>query len=197
MNPPALLISIYHSKLCFFRLFVFRLFQNLQKAHLTHSFHCCAFKFPSRHDPRRHAERMKEIEKWQQQCTNKNKDANNLQKLEKFTQNNGAPEDYGEMRDAMVGGGGGGEENAEFFKGTWSTPQDDLGATAGVWKRTTHEFPVTGTTATTTGDGTSATTTTSSSSSPLDENKINLLTNINSILYRYVYANMHVSVCGG
>uniref|UniRef100_A0A1I8P9Q7 G-protein coupled receptors family 1 profile domain-containing protein n=1 Tax=Stomoxys calcitrans TaxID=35570 RepID=A0A1I8P9Q7_STOCA len=48
-------------------------FKNLQKAHLTHSFHCCAFKFPSRHDPRRHAERLKEIEKWQQQCTHKNK----------------------------------------------------------------------------------------------------------------------------
>ncbi|KAL9889880.1 leucine-rich repeat-containing G protein-coupled receptor 1 isoform 1-T8 [Glossina fuscipes fuscipes] len=43
-------------------------FKNLQKAFLTHSFHCCAFKFPSRHDPRRHAERMKEIEKWQLQC---------------------------------------------------------------------------------------------------------------------------------
>ncbi|XP_037956397.1 follicle-stimulating hormone receptor isoform X2 [Teleopsis dalmanni] len=43
-------------------------FKNLQKAYLTHSFHCCAFKFPSRHDPRRHAERMDEIAKWQKQC---------------------------------------------------------------------------------------------------------------------------------
>ncbi|XP_065364547.1 lutropin-choriogonadotropic hormone receptor [Calliphora vicina] len=52
-------------------------FKNLQKAYLTHSFHCCAFKFPSRHDPRRHAERLKEIEKWQQQCNNKNDNNNN------------------------------------------------------------------------------------------------------------------------
>ncbi|XP_020715318.1 lutropin-choriogonadotropic hormone receptor isoform X2 [Ceratitis capitata] len=43
-------------------------FKNLQRAFLTHSFHCCAFIFPSRHDPLRHAERMKEIEKWQQRC---------------------------------------------------------------------------------------------------------------------------------
>ncbi|XP_054745643.1 thyrotropin receptor [Anastrepha obliqua] len=43
-------------------------FKNLQRAFLTHSFHCCAFKFPSRHDPIRHAERLKEIEKWQQRC---------------------------------------------------------------------------------------------------------------------------------
>jgi thyroid stimulating hormone receptor len=25
--------------------------QSLEKAWLTHSFHCCAFKFPQRHDP--------------------------------------------------------------------------------------------------------------------------------------------------
>ncbi|XP_036342565.1 lutropin-choriogonadotropic hormone receptor-like [Rhagoletis pomonella] len=44
-------------------------FKNLQRAFLTHSFHCCAFEFPSRHDPLRHAERLKEIEKWQQRCS--------------------------------------------------------------------------------------------------------------------------------
>ncbi|XP_060648906.1 lutropin-choriogonadotropic hormone receptor isoform X1 [Drosophila nasuta] len=43
-------------------------FQNLQKAHLTHSFHCCAFQFPSRHDPLRHAQRMQELEKLREQC---------------------------------------------------------------------------------------------------------------------------------
>ncbi|KAH8244034.1 hypothetical protein KR032_012469 [Drosophila birchii] len=43
-------------------------FRNLQRAYLTHSFHCCAFQFPSRHDPRRHALRMLEIEKWREQC---------------------------------------------------------------------------------------------------------------------------------
>ncbi|XP_075978019.1 lutropin-choriogonadotropic hormone receptor-like [Anticarsia gemmatalis] len=29
-------------------------FQNLQKAYLTHHFHCCAFEFPERHNPTRH-----------------------------------------------------------------------------------------------------------------------------------------------
>ncbi|KAJ8874252.1 hypothetical protein PR048_025095 [Dryococelus australis] len=29
--------------------------QHLQEAHLTYSFHCCAFKFPAKHDPSRHA----------------------------------------------------------------------------------------------------------------------------------------------
>ncbi|XP_016976568.1 lutropin-choriogonadotropic hormone receptor [Drosophila rhopaloa] len=43
-------------------------FRNLQRAYLTHSFHCCAFQFPSRHDPERHAQRMLEIEKWRKQC---------------------------------------------------------------------------------------------------------------------------------
>ncbi|KAM8706016.1 hypothetical protein ACLKA7_010328 [Drosophila subpalustris] len=45
-------------------------FQNLQRAHLTHSFHCCAFQFPSRHDPQRHAQRMQELEKWREECNN-------------------------------------------------------------------------------------------------------------------------------
>ncbi|XP_023035497.1 follicle-stimulating hormone receptor [Drosophila willistoni] len=43
-------------------------FQNLQRAYLTHSFHCCAFQFPSRHDPQRHAQRMEEIKKWREDC---------------------------------------------------------------------------------------------------------------------------------
>ncbi|XP_067644022.1 lutropin-choriogonadotropic hormone receptor isoform X2 [Eurosta solidaginis] len=51
-------------------------FKNLQRAFLTHSFHCCAFKFPSRHDPLRHAERLKEIEKWQQRCKKNRKHGN-------------------------------------------------------------------------------------------------------------------------
>ncbi|XP_047991439.1 lutropin-choriogonadotropic hormone receptor isoform X2 [Leguminivora glycinivorella] len=29
--------------------------QSLKQAHLTHHFHCCAFAFPERHDPARHA----------------------------------------------------------------------------------------------------------------------------------------------
>ncbi|XP_034138262.1 lutropin-choriogonadotropic hormone receptor isoform X2 [Drosophila guanche] len=43
-------------------------FRNLQRAYLTHSFHCCAFQFPSRHDPERHAQRVREIEKWRELC---------------------------------------------------------------------------------------------------------------------------------
>ncbi|XP_026851243.1 follicle-stimulating hormone receptor isoform X4 [Drosophila persimilis] len=43
-------------------------FRNLQRAYLTHSFHCCAFQFPSRHDPERHAQRIREIEKWRELC---------------------------------------------------------------------------------------------------------------------------------
>ncbi|CAH0715287.1 unnamed protein product, partial [Brenthis ino] len=30
-------------------------FQRLEKAYLTHHFHCCAFEFPERHNPARHA----------------------------------------------------------------------------------------------------------------------------------------------
>ncbi|XP_064556461.1 lutropin-choriogonadotropic hormone receptor isoform X2 [Drosophila montana] len=41
---------------------------NFQRAHLTHSFHCCAFQFPSRHDPKRHAQRLQELQKWREQC---------------------------------------------------------------------------------------------------------------------------------
>ncbi|XP_022216229.2 follicle-stimulating hormone receptor isoform X2 [Drosophila obscura] len=43
-------------------------FRNLQRAYLTHSFHCCAFQFPSRHDPERHAQRLREIEKRRELC---------------------------------------------------------------------------------------------------------------------------------
>ncbi|ALC46684.1 Lgr1, partial [Drosophila busckii] len=43
-------------------------FKNLERAHLTHSFHCCAFRFPSRHDPQRHALQMAEMQKWRDQC---------------------------------------------------------------------------------------------------------------------------------
>jgi hypothetical protein len=46
-------------------------FQNLQEAHLTHSFHCCAFIFPSRHDPARHAEQLRKISDQQMECIEK------------------------------------------------------------------------------------------------------------------------------
>lgn len=42
--------------------------QNLRVAWLTHSFHCCAFQFPSRHDPKRHARRLKYLSELQKSC---------------------------------------------------------------------------------------------------------------------------------
>lgn len=42
---------------CEFNSYLIRfIFQNLKEARLTHSFHCCAFKFPEQHDPKRHAQ---------------------------------------------------------------------------------------------------------------------------------------------
>ncbi|KAJ8934103.1 hypothetical protein NQ314_013561 [Rhamnusium bicolor] len=38
--------------------------RNLKEARLTHSFHCCAFKYPEQHNPQKHAqyeENMKKI----------------------------------------------------------------------------------------------------------------------------------------
>ncbi|KAH8340697.1 hypothetical protein KR059_004551 [Drosophila kikkawai] len=65
-------------------------FRNLQRAYLTHSFHCCAFQFPSRHDPRRHAQRMLEIEKWREQCNKGSRKERSL--LDNFE---AQPEDFG------------------------------------------------------------------------------------------------------
>lgn len=43
-------------------------FKNLRFAYLTHSFHCCAFKFPKRHDKELHEKKLKWIEKLQENC---------------------------------------------------------------------------------------------------------------------------------
>lgn len=40
-------------------------------AWLTHSFHCCAFKFPQRHDPYRHAQRIKYLNDLHKKCMNR------------------------------------------------------------------------------------------------------------------------------
>lgn len=37
--------------------------QNLKEAHLTHPFHCCAFKYPEQHDPKGYAEYQDKIKK--------------------------------------------------------------------------------------------------------------------------------------
>ncbi|XP_054085268.1 thyrotropin receptor isoform X2 [Zeugodacus cucurbitae] len=72
-------------------------FKNLQRAFLTHSFHCCAFIFPSRHDPQRHAERMKEIEKWQQRCK-KNDNGNDSGDFLEMTTGSGINDSVDKMR---------------------------------------------------------------------------------------------------
>lgn len=43
-------------------------FRSLQEAHLTHSFHCCAFKYPARHDPKYYAERQQLKDKILKMC---------------------------------------------------------------------------------------------------------------------------------
>lgn len=43
--------------------------QNLERAYLTHPFHCCAFKFPEQHDPQKHREYLKNLEKFHE-CKN-------------------------------------------------------------------------------------------------------------------------------
>ncbi|EDS29895.1 leucine-rich transmembrane protein [Culex quinquefasciatus] len=43
-------------------------FKNLQTAYLTHSFHCCAFRFPARHDPDGHEQNMRRFKENQKKC---------------------------------------------------------------------------------------------------------------------------------
>ncbi|XP_059609436.1 lutropin-choriogonadotropic hormone receptor [Phlebotomus argentipes] len=43
-------------------------FKSLREAWLTHHFHCCAFKFPSRHDPQNHAKMQKHLSLLQKKC---------------------------------------------------------------------------------------------------------------------------------
>ncbi|KFB41293.1 AGAP004035-PA-like protein [Anopheles sinensis] len=46
-------------------------FKNLRTAYLTHSFHCCAFKFPARHDPDAHERNLKKFYEAQDSCIRK------------------------------------------------------------------------------------------------------------------------------
>uniref|UniRef100_A0AAG5CPZ5 G-protein coupled receptors family 1 profile domain-containing protein n=1 Tax=Anopheles atroparvus TaxID=41427 RepID=A0AAG5CPZ5_ANOAO len=46
-------------------------FKNLRNAYLTHSFHCCAFKFPARHDPDAHERNLKKFYEAQDSCIRK------------------------------------------------------------------------------------------------------------------------------
>jgi thyrotropin receptor len=46
----------------------FKFLQKLERAYLTHSFHCCAFKYPSRHDPTRHREYLDLLKDFKLKC---------------------------------------------------------------------------------------------------------------------------------
>lgn len=169
---------------------------------MTHSFHCCAFKFPSRHDPRRHAERLKEIEKWQQQCINnkKNNRSNNVRKLKQEAKlKTGAKSDWDDdeadlddtnddydLVDAKDVSREESGESSEVSGKTWSTSKaspirgtnieltdvDDFG----MWHSMEQDVPESSTNDI---DG-------SNGDSNKNNNKLNLLTNANGILYRYV-----------
>ncbi|XP_065074942.1 lutropin-choriogonadotropic hormone receptor-like [Ochlerotatus camptorhynchus] len=43
-------------------------FKNLQTAYLTHSFHCCAFRFPAQHDPDGHEQNLRRFHEDQKKC---------------------------------------------------------------------------------------------------------------------------------
>ncbi|XP_050336852.1 follicle-stimulating hormone receptor isoform X2 [Bactrocera neohumeralis] len=109
-------------------------FKNLQRAFLTHSFHCCAFIFPSRHDPQRHAERMKEIEKWQQRCKKNDNDNDSGDFLE-MTTGSGISDSLDKMRaketendyDGRIWGANGGGMSPPYGGGVfYSLARTDL-----------------------------------------------------------------------
>lgn len=62
-------------------IFSFWFTQNLRFAWLTHPFHCCAFKFPKRHDPYRHAQRVKYLAELHKKCMTK------IKQDEQYTEN--------------------------------------------------------------------------------------------------------------
>lgn len=42
----------------------------MERAYLTHSFHCCAFKFPQRHNPTKHKEYLDLVKRFKNECKN-------------------------------------------------------------------------------------------------------------------------------
>lgn len=62
------LIFPHHFSVIARKMLLFRS-QNLERAYLTHPFHCCAFKFPEQHDPKKHREYLKNLEKFHE-CKN-------------------------------------------------------------------------------------------------------------------------------
>lgn len=59
----------------------------MAKAFLTHSFHCCAFKFPEQHDPLSHEKFLKVIDEFKNDCKSKGYhqvgDIKNVRKLKR------------------------------------------------------------------------------------------------------------------
>ncbi|KAG5668602.1 hypothetical protein PVAND_016538 [Polypedilum vanderplanki] len=53
-------------------------FKSLEKAFLTHSFHCCAFKFPNLHDPISHKQHLEFLEGLKFDCRVKRKAENKI-----------------------------------------------------------------------------------------------------------------------
>ncbi|CAH0585472.1 unnamed protein product [Chrysodeixis includens] len=57
-------------------------FQRLQKAYLTHHFHCCAFRFPERHNPTRHKLYETQIAIMQAKCQQRSEEERQRRSLE-------------------------------------------------------------------------------------------------------------------
>ncbi|XP_063536733.1 lutropin-choriogonadotropic hormone receptor isoform X1 [Cydia strobilella] len=58
--------------------------QSLKEAHLTHHFHCCAFAFPERHDPARHALYELYMKQLKEKCAQNAKSAERRQRSLEF-----------------------------------------------------------------------------------------------------------------
>jgi thyrotropin receptor len=95
----------------------------LTEAHLTHSFHCCAFKFPAQHDPLRHELFIKVIDEFKKDCKDKGvlqvggakklKRSNNVKNLSKSKVSK--PPYYYDDMDVM---------DEDIFGGTFHEPID-------------------------------------------------------------------------
>ncbi|XP_038220669.1 lutropin-choriogonadotropic hormone receptor isoform X1 [Zerene cesonia] len=92
-------------------------FQNLERAHLTHHFHCCAFAFPERHNPARHALYETQLAIMAQRC-GKDKSGSNKSRrslpTEDITEMSTVTVDYSEEDETTT--------NSEEYDG-WSDQQ--------------------------------------------------------------------------
>lgn len=83
-------------------------FKNLRIAYLTHSFHCCAFKYPKRHDKQLYEKKLKWIEQMQNICrqgisiNDKTRKRRNIVKETDVETYTNYDEEYGEFSDDAV-----------------------------------------------------------------------------------------------